>query len=208
MANVYHVQNIVRRQGSRLLRAKSATRHRFKLFVAGRRLLRKKKMALTEEVYNANKAKIEELVKAGVIALILPDGIQVTALADGRFVHMKPSGAKKIVGDIPAPVPVEYPGGEKAEEAAKPELKKEEPKAEEKPVPKAKAAEAPKKAKPADDLTKLSHIGPSRVAKLKASKIFTFEGAHKFGAEKLAKLLDITVDTAEEVIMSAGILKG
>lgn len=92
----YQVKNIVRRVSSRLHRAKSATRHRFKLFVGGHRVLRNKKLQLSAEEFELHKEQIRQMVLNGEIALFLPNGIRVTSLPDGRLVHTKPDGSMKI----------------------------------------------------------------------------------------------------------------
>lgn len=71
---VYYVENTVRRVGTRLHRARSATRHRFKLFLGEQRILRNQKLALTEETYKKFKDKINEMIFAGKVALYMPDG--------------------------------------------------------------------------------------------------------------------------------------
>ena len=116
LPQVYHVQNTVRRVGTRLHRAKSATRHRFKLWVNGRRLLRNQKMPLTAKQFEACKEQIEKMVLAGQVALFLPDGMRVTSLPDGRMVFTKANGAMKI-GEMPASSPAPSPKAEvKSEE--------------------------------------------------------------------------------------------
>lgn len=130
---VYQVENVVRTVGSRLLRAKSAVRHRFKLFVAGQRLLRGKKLPLTSEQFEANKEEIQKMVMAGQVAVITPDGIRVTALPDGRLIQMRvKDGAVKIV-DGPAQV-----------KKAKPVAKDEQPVEKVKTEPEPSKAEMPK----------------------------------------------------------------
>lgn len=110
---VFYVENMVRRVGTRLHRAKSATRHRFKLYVAGKRVLRKRKLPLTEEEFEANSAQIKDLVLSGRAALWMPDGTRVTSLPDRRLVYRRPDGAIKIdeepQPDQPTPRPNEEP---------------------------------------------------------------------------------------------------
>jgi hypothetical protein len=103
-AQTYYVKNVVRRVGSRLHRAKSASRHRFKLFIGARRLLRNKKLPLSPEEFEVHKDQIKQMVLDGQVALYLPDGLRVTSLPDGRLVYTKPNGAMKV-DETPQPVP-------------------------------------------------------------------------------------------------------
>ena len=100
----YYVENVVRRVGSRLHRAKSATRHRFKLFIGPRRLLRNQKMPISEQEFETYKDQIKKMVIDGQVALYLPDGMRVTSLPDGRLVYRRADGALKI-DEKPQPVP-------------------------------------------------------------------------------------------------------
>lgn len=93
---IYYVENIVRKEATRLHRAKSPTRHRYKQFVAGRRILRTQKLALTEEEFQAHKDQIKEMVLAGVVALHMPDGMKVTSTIDRRLVYRRADGAVKV----------------------------------------------------------------------------------------------------------------
>jgi hypothetical protein len=55
----------------------------------------------------------------------------------------------------------------------------------------------------ADDLTELANIGASRVKKLDAKGIFTFQNLVDYGAEKLSYLLQIEVAVAESIVNEA-----
>jgi hypothetical protein len=55
----------------------------------------------------------------------------------------------------------------------------------------------------ADDLTELANIGASRVKKLDAKGIFTFQNIVDYGAEKLSDLLQIESAVAESIVNEA-----
>lgn len=178
---VYYVENIVRRQGSRLHRAKSAVRHRFKQFIAGQRLLRNKKLPLTESQFKAEEGKIRDLVKAGVLALYLPDGTRITTLLDGRMVRMPKGGRLQIEGQI------------------------EVPKVAAKPAPAPKEIELEETTEPAEeqDLTVLPNIGPGRAKKLMADGIINYKGVVLAGVSGLVELLGVTEELAEDIVAAA-----
>lgn len=173
----YYVENTVRRVGTRLHRARSATRHRFKIFIGEQRLLRNKKLALTEAQYALHEERIQQLMLAGKVALHLPDGTRINALPNGNFVHRKLDGSVKIE-DVGA-----------AKEAAP------EPKPEPKPAP-----EAPKED---DVLTNLPSIGASRANKLKAAGLGTFASIAASEPTKLMDVLGVTQEVANDVIEAA-----
>jgi len=183
---IYYVENTVRRVGTRLHRARSATRHRFKIFLGEQRILRNKRLPLTEENYKKFEAKIQELMLAGKVALHLPDGTRVSALPDGRIVHRRIDGAAKVVETEAAPVEPK-PLPKMVENALEPE----------EPIP------TPKKPKEPDDLTVLPGIGASRVRKLNAAGIHTFADVANASPAKLVEILLVAEEVAEEAVQAA-----
>jgi predicted flap endonuclease-1-like 5' DNA nuclease len=189
---VYYVENTVRRVGTRLHRARSATRHRFKIFLGEQRILRNKKLPLTEENYKKFEDRIREMMLAGKVALHMPDGTRVSALPDGRIVYRRADGAMKIADAIDSTVAAP------AEPAPKPLPKMVEAALEpEEPIP------APKKAEEPDDLTTLPGIGASRVRKLNAVGIFTFADIVKAGTGELVEVLGVADEVAVEAVEAA-----
>lgn len=184
----YYVENTVRCVGTRLHRARSTTRHRFKIFLDGRRLLRNKKLPLTEEQFKANEERIQEMVLAGKIALHTPDGMRITSAPDGRLIYRRPDGAIKI-GEAPEPAP------------KKASPKKPEPTEEPEVMTSAETAEEPELE--ADDLTSLPNIGAGRARKLEAEGYTTFQSLVDAGAEALSGILGVADEVAEEIIAAA-----
>lgn len=185
----YYVENTVRRVGTRLHRARSATRHRFKIFLGNQRILRNKMLPLTEEQYKLHEERINELMLAGKVALHTPDGTRIHALPDGQLVHRAATGKVTLAeaAEKPAEKPVEKP---------LPKSVKLEP---EEPIP-TKAAEEPKGT---DDLTVLPGIGASRVRKLNAAGIFTFADLAKAAPAKVSEVLGLAEESATEAIEAA-----
>lgn len=189
---VYYVENTVRRVGTRLHRARSATRHRFKIFLGDRRILRNKKLPLTEEQYKKFEDKINEMIFAGKVALHMPDGTRVSSLPDGRIVHRRVDGAVKVLESVGAgveesPEPPPRPLPKSVEKALEPE----------EPIPTPKKAEGP------DDLTTLPGIGASRVRKLNSVGIFTFADIVKAGTGELVEVLGVAEEVAVEAVEAA-----
>lgn len=178
----YYVENTVRRVGTRLHRARSATRHRFKIFIGGQRLLRNKKLPLTEEAFKFHEARIKELILAGKVALHMPDGTRITSSPDGKLIYTRKDGAVRV-GEAPA---APKPAPKKAE-AAPP------------PPPEVEVVETQEP----DDLTILPGIGAGRARKLEAEGIFTFQSLVEAGPEKLASILGVTEEVAAEVVAAA-----
>ncbi len=177
---VYLVENTVRRVGTRLHRAKSPTRHRFKLFIAGQRLIRNDKLSLSEAQFKANEKQIHELVLAGKVALHLPDGTKITSTVGGKLIHTNRTGA---VQASPEPsVPSTPPA------AAPPP-----------PVP----VQPEPQAVLEDDLTELPNIGSGRAKKLHNAGITTFDQVADMQPDKLAELLGLTEDAVVEIIEAA-----
>jgi predicted flap endonuclease-1-like 5' DNA nuclease len=190
---VYYVENTVRRVGTRLHRARSATRHRFKIFLGDRRILRNKKLALTAEQYELFKDKIQDMMIAGKVALHMPDGTRISTLPDGRYVHKRLDGAIKIVeaeGVVSEVEPTEAPPKplpKSVETALEPE----------EPIP------TPKKPAEPDDLTVLPGIGASRVRKLNAVGISSFEAISKTTPESLVEVLGVSEEVAVDIVNTA-----
>lgn len=144
------IENVVRRQGTRLHRARSATRHRFKQFIGGKRILRNQKLPLQPNEFEANLKQIVEMLQGGVIAVHTPEGIRITTLPDGRYVLTKKTGAVKVLGK--AEVPTCLGGAAPLPPPPAPEPVKEEPEAftvpvepEEEPEPEEKSTATKKK---------------------------------------------------------------
>ena len=189
---VYYVENTVRRVGTRLHRARSATRHRFKIFLGEQRILRNKKLALTEENYKKFEDKINEMIFAGKVALYMPDGTRVSALPDGRIVHRRADGAIKVLESVgptseKAPEPPPTPLPKSVEKALEPE----------EPIP------TPKKPKELDDLTVLPGIGASRVRKLNAVGIDSFASISSTPPANLVEVLGVSDEVAVDIVETA-----
>lgn len=190
------IENVVRREGTRLHRARSITRHRFKQYIAGQRLTRNQKLPLTAEQFAANGKQILQLLKEGVVAVYTPDNIRVTTLPDGRYVltRMK-DGAHKVLEADANPfegIKMEAPAPKK------PEPKAEAPKVEateERPEPTGKTEP--------DDLTELPNIGGGRARKLTAAGITSFAQIASMDAGALAETLGVDEGLASEVVEAA-----
>jgi predicted flap endonuclease-1-like 5' DNA nuclease len=188
------IENVVRREGTRLHRARSITRHRFKIYIAGQRLVRNTKLPLTAEQFAANGEQIVELLKEGAVAVHTPDNVRVTTLPDGRYVltRMKDGAHKVLEADAN---PFE---GIKMEAPKAP--KKPEPKVE---APKEEAAPEPTVKTEPDDLTELPNIGGGRARKLTAAGITSFAQIASMGADALAETLGVDDGMAAEIVEAA-----
>jgi DNA uptake protein ComE-like DNA-binding protein len=185
------IENVVRRQGTRLHRARSATRHRFKQFIGGKRILRNQKLPLNEAEFRANEKQVVEMLHAGVVAVHTPDGIRITTLPDGRYVLTKKTGAVKVLdkGEVPSC----FTGGSAPLPKAAPTPA---------PQPKEDSTVLVEKAEP-DDLTELPGIGAGRAKKLLAEGIDTFAKVVDVGAGTLAEIFNVPEDTAAEMVAAA-----
>lgn len=187
----YYVENTVRRVGTRLHRARSATRHRFKIFLGGQRILRNKMLPLTEEKYEQFKDRIQELILSGKVALHMPDGTKITSLPNGKLVYTRADGAVKV-GEAPeAKEPLPKTGTPPS--ALEPD----------EPIPTKKKEDLPDQEKEADDLTVLPGIGASRVRKLEAVGINDFATISKASPTRLMEVIGIAEEVAAEVIAAA-----
>ena len=184
---VYYVENTVRRVGTRLHRARSTTRHRFKIFLGEQRILRNKKLPLTEEKYKKFEDRIQEMILAGKVALHMPDGTRISSLPDGRLVYRRADGAIKV-GEV-AEAPESKPLPKMVENALEPED----------PIPTSKKPEA----KGQDDLTLLPGIGASRVRKLVSVGISSFEAVSKATPTKLVEVLGVAEEVAADIVETA-----
>lgn len=200
-AEVYYVENVVRKVGTRLHRAKSPTRHRFKLFIAGQRLIRGQKIPLTPAQFQKEEKKIHEMVLAGQLALYLPDGMRITSTHTGDMIYTRADGAVKVVkqsdqNKAPTKRPIE-------EVSTKEEL-----------PPQNVPVEAPKemfkdktvadaKATPPQDLTVLPNIGAGRARKLEAKGVSNYYQVVELGVSGLMELLGVTEEVAEEIVEKA-----
>jgi len=192
----YYVENTVRRVGTRLHRARSATRHRFKIFLGERRILRNKKLPLTEAQFMLHEKRILELMLAGKVALHTPDGTRIHANPDGSRVYRRADGALKVVVESEAAheetVPEERAPVEEApsEEAPVEEEEEEEEEVEE-------------EVEEDDDLTNLPSIGASRANKLRAAGLGNFAAISKAEPALIVKILGITEEVATTVVAAA-----
>lgn len=192
----YLIENVVRKQGTRLHRARATTRHRFKQYVAGQRLIRGKKLPLSEEAFRGAEGQIIELLQAGIVAVHTPDNIRITTLPDGRYVLTKmPNMGNKILE--PGELPSCFKGG-----TAKAEVPKKAA-----PPPKVEAAkeerpDATGKTEP-DDLTELPNIGGGRARKLTAAGITTFGQIASMSTGALAETLGVDEGLASEIVEAA-----
>lgn len=184
---VYYVENTVRRVGTRLHRMKAPTRHRFKLFIGGQRLLRNRKMPLTAAQMEMYGDQVNAMVLAGQVALYTPEGVRITSTTDGRLIYTKPSGAVKVADapqkdkepqPVPEPENVSVPDGEGLMTGDQP-------------------AEL-------DDLTALPGIGSGRAKRLKEAGVTSFAGVVELGVAGLVSLLNLSEEAAAEVVEAAG----
>jgi predicted flap endonuclease-1-like 5' DNA nuclease len=198
----FQVVNTVRRVGTRLHRALSPRRQRWQLWVAGQRLLRNKRLPLTEEQFLKERDHLHKLVLSGKAAVITPDNVKVTTTPDGRYVLTKMgTGATKLLeqGEVPAcfgekkvakPQPKPAPAPETpAEEWPKEELPKAEP----------EEASDPK----SQDLTALPGIGGGRAKKLEGVGVTAYSHVVECGVAGMMEILGITKDVAEEIVAAA-----
>jgi len=193
-AEVYYVENTVRRVGTRLHRAMSPTRHRFKLFVAGQRLIRGQKIPLTPAQFQQEEKKIQEMVLAGQLALYLPDGMRITSMPDGRLIYTRKDGAVKI-GE--APPKVEKPIKDVPTKDELPPVEAPAPVKVETPAPVVSNKLEPQ------DLTALPNIGAGRARKLEANGVSNYYQVVALGVSGLADLLGVTEEVAEEIVAKA-----
>ena len=154
--------------------------------------MRNKKLPLTAEQYELFKDKIQEMIIAGKVALHMPDGTRISTLPDGRYVHRRADGAIKIVEAEGVVTEVE------SEPPPKPLPKSVETALEpEEPIP------TPKKPAEPDDLTVLPGIGASRVRKLNAVGISSFEAVSKTTPANLVEVLGVSDEVAVDIVKTA-----
>lgn len=133
------IENVVRREGTRLHRARSTTRHRFKQFIGGQRVLRNQKLPLTPDQFKLHEKQIVQMLLDGAIAVHTPDGLRVTTTPGGQYILTKRDGATKVLpqgevpscfsgGSAPAPKAAPPPPEPVVEEEPPPEPVVEEPK--------------------------------------------------------------------------------
>jgi len=194
----YLIENVVRKQGTRLHRARATTRHRFKQYIGGRRLIRSKKLPLTEEEFRKAEDQIIGMLQAGIVAVHTPDNIRITTLPDGRYVLTKmPNLGHKILepGELPScfgRLDSTVKGPEKTPQP--PDESKVESK-EERPEPTAKTEP--------DDLTVLPNIGGGRARKLTSKGITSFAQIASMSAGDLSETLGVDEGMASEIIEAA-----
>ena len=130
----YEVKSVVRRVTSRMLRSTSPTRHRFKQYIGGRRLLRKQSLFFTEALLAKHEQEIAKLAAEGKVIVLDPAGKQILPAP----VEMPAKVEKK-----PEPKKAEAPAKETYEEVP---VKQEAPAAKD-DAPAEEAEEAPKSSK-------------------------------------------------------------
>jgi hypothetical protein len=190
---VFYVVNTVRRVGTRMHRAMSGRRHRWQLWIAGQRLLRNKKLPLSEEKFRAEETKIHEMLMAGQIAVITPDNVKVTTTPAGQYILTKMgTGATKMLaaGEKPSCF-----GG------AATEVKKEAPK--KAPVKEPEPTEPEPEEAEEQDLTALPNVGAGRARKLEASGVTSYAQVVEKGVAGMMELLNVTEEVAEEIVSAA-----
>lgn len=202
-APIFQVENTVRKVGSRLHRAMSPTRHRFKQYIAGKRLLRNKKLSLSEAEFRQNEEQIVELVLAGIVAVHTPENIRVTSLPAGEFVLTKMgSGATKILAKGEIPTCFGGEGVSLVQETDTPEGPKTNTESPTEEELETKPEESDVTEMTPDDLTELPNIGAGRARKLEFAGIATFQDVSGRKNE-LTSLLNVTDDVAAEIAEAA-----
>lgn len=187
------IENTVRKVGTRLHRARSATRHRFKQFIAGKRVLRNKKLPLTEGEFRKHEKQIVELVLGGIVAVHTPENIRVTSLPNGQFVLTKMgSGAVKVLD--PGEIPTCF-GGEGVARVQKA------PPEETEVIEEADVEADVEEVEP-DDLTELPGVGAGRARKLESAGISTFQDVVD-RQDDLPDLLNLPEEVAYEIVAAA-----
>ncbi len=98
------IVNTVRSPHTRMHRAKSASRHRFKMYIGGQRLLRKRSIIITREVFDAELSNLTTYMAEGKIALVMSDGMKITQTIQGQYVLTRADGAIKLLpeGELPS----------------------------------------------------------------------------------------------------------
>lgn len=188
MENRFIIKNVVRRVNTRTKRVAAPTRARFKQYVAGRRLLRKQSISITEEEFAKEETSILARVKAGILEVITPGGGVINALTD--FSQEAPPKAVKVVEEVKAEEKVEAGW----QEPVIPQDELEEV-----------TKEAPAEEAKSDDLTALPHIGPGRANKLISEGITSYETVVDAGADILMEILGGTFskEMAEAAVQKA-----
>lgn len=202
MAESYTIVNTVRAIGTRTHRALSKTRHRFKQFIAGQRLIRNGKLVISAEKFEAERDKIHKLVLAGIVSVITPENVRVTSTPDGRYILTKmATGATKVleVGETPSCF-----SGTTVVSKPKPEVVS---RVEVKPEPQAQAPEELEETEDPDDLTALPSVGSGRARKLVAAGLTDFQKVSDAGSKKVMEILGVVQDMADEIVAAATEMK-
>jgi len=210
-SNSFIIENVVGKRGTRLHRLKSPTRHRFKQYVAGRRIVRGGKIPISEEALLQNIDSILPLLDGGIIAIHTPERIKIVSNPKGGYVLTKAEGAVKLADNEELYVLLRMDGAAEAQEILDneeevPDDSPEEIEAEEV----LDEEEAPEDAElPGDDddvqedLTAISGIGAGRAKKLYSAGVETFAKLANMEAEELANTVSVDADTAEAMISAA-----
>lgn len=187
----FEVKNVVRRVQTRLRRAASPGRLRFRQHVAGRRLLRGQTMVLKPKVFELWAEQIYRGVLAGALEVVDPEGVRYFVDGVGNLCKREPG--KPLEKREPAKP--EPPTNEELEtEPEKTELEKTEEKSD-------TTADLPA----VDDLTELPGVGPGRAKKLRGAAITTFKQVARMTPADLMKLVGspLTEDQAAEICDAA-----
>lgn len=193
----YEIKNVVRRQQSRLRRAATPGRQRFKQFVAGRRLLRNQKTFLNPSEMDMHGEAVLEGVRRGVFEMVDLEGWKYAADIYGSVWKTKGT-VRKLVSGKRKSIPVR----EEIEVRNSIDVKKSDS-APQQPSQKVEAVEDNTSVK--DDLTELQGIGPGRARKLESKGITSFVKLAGMNSGELAVMLgaNVTVDQASELISAA-----
>lgn len=192
------VTNVVRRVQTRLRRAASSGRGRFKQYVCGRRLLRNQKMAISAALLEEYKHLLYPQVKNGYITIAGPDGTVLQADALGNLIARKGQNIVLVDGPDQGKKLSEAPPPKDVEPELEPELEDElEPEVE--PEVETELDEPTA----VDDLTVLDGIGPGRARKLEKFGLATLLQVAEAAPSELAKLLNMTEDAAAEICNAA-----
>lgn len=193
------VKNMVRRVQTRLQRAASPRRLRFKQFIGGKRLLRNQKMLLTRAQFKTSSKEILAGIKCGALEVTDPAG-WVFFVGTNGVIYQRKGTEVNLYVEEQLECSVEANANNNilpsTPEIVPPAVKHEN-----------KIASVPipaKEAKP-NNLTELPGIGSGRARKLQASGITTFKQIADLSPTKLAKLLGgpTTEEQAAEICKAA-----
>lgn len=177
------VKNMVRRVQTRLQRAASPGRIRFKQFIGGKRLLRNQKMLLTRAQFKTSSKEILAGIKCGALEVTDPAG-WVFFVGTNGVIYQRKGTEVNLYVEEQLECSVEANANNDILPST-PEV-------------------VPPAVKP-NNLTELPGIGSGRARKLQASGITTFKQIADLSPTKLAKLLGgpTTEEQAAEICKAA-----